>query len=1451
MTEFVNNDDNITYYSKIFDLAFYVLSTEEIVKDSNVDITNKEIMRGEKPAEGGIYDQRMGTTDTTWLCHTCYNPKSSGKPKMGCPGHFGSLQLKYPVKSPMFRDELLKWLKVVCFHCGNLIAKPNANILNPDKRLSELVKSIKTINTCSHCSNQHMQVIKDANKTFVFWRIKEDNKKIIYREEFFNHQIKNTLEKISDETVLLLGKPINCHPKNFILQTIPVPPNTIRPDIRKIGGSRSSNSDTTSLLKSIFEINHALPDQIPEIDQITSVMKDGYSNLDLAYHTMVKGGGGGNVKLITNTSKPPIAIAERFPKKVGRIRRNLMGKRVEYMIRSVITGDPRLKINEVGVPMIHARDLEIPEKVTGRNIERLKSYFNNGTEIYPGCKHIIKGTDNQKYKRKYLDNYQLQIGDTVMRDMITGDYLCFNRQPSLLFSNIAGMRVIVMETGDTLRINPSVCNYFNADFDGDQMNSIVAQNIMARNECMSVSKVSRWLISPQKHAPLVGAFQDGLIGIFELTKSGIKFNKWHAMQMFGDIHTKGLNYDFPENIYDNRNLVSRLLPEINISNKTPSFYKSQYASFIKYNPEDINVVIEQGKLLKGVLDKATSGQDQSGSIIHIIANEYGNDTALEVVYNLQQIVHRFFTYHGFTTGIEDINISEQTTSEVKKNLATMILNSRKITHRLNNGKLIAPLGMKLQEFYESEQLNSLSSGDDFAIPILSDINLNTNQLARLILSGSKGKLTNFIAINGAIGVQTINGRRFGYQAGWGRTSPYFVRYDTEPDANGFISMSFREGIRNDVFPFMAGETRHGLISNALSTSITGYQNRISVKNLESIMIDNLRKSAKGMNVIQPLFAECGFDPSKLEKVKFPTILISDEELEKKYKLKVEILDKKFQTEEVKKMINEEFEQLKKDREYYRKCHLALEAHNPREYIMDNSKLMPINVYRIVEDVIFNYRDIYSDLPEDKKTFNPIYIINAVKDFCENLPYVYMNDLQRQLKRPVPKHILVATNMIAVLIRSYLCTSYLFNKKICNETLNFVLEKISLTYKKSLIDYGTSAGIIAAQCVCEQFTQYVLDSKHRTGGQGGTKTNAIVRIQEILGAKDTETMKQPQMLIMVKKEYETDKLKVQEISNHIEMMTFGRFVSNMRIFFESYSNPVHPDFINEKKIFTDFEKYNYGIKIPSDLAKWCIRYTLNKEEMILKSMKLETIVYGIYKDHPEVFIVHTNENDNDLILRIYLRTSMIKPSNDYYNDVVLYTANELKKVVVRGIRNIIGSIVVDVLKNEVKPDGSIDKTKTYAILSAGTNMKDIISNQYIDPYRTQSDSIEEIQRIFGVNAARNKIINEMIIALEGLSRIHCSVFADEMCYAGVVSNIQKTGLQKRENANVTLRISFQTVIQVIQNSAIHGLTDRIGGVSGPLIMGTNPNIGTTFNQVVVNEDFIKENMANAADIIENL
>ncbi len=456
-----NGPKNIAYYGKISNLCFYALSTDEILTDSYVHVTNKEIMKNDRPAQDGIYDSRMGSTSFEWNCHTCGNNKTN------CPGHFGSIDLRYPVKSPMFRDELLKWLKVTCYYCGELVVKSKA-LVSPVKRLSELVKNVKNVKECPFCKQPHMQVVKDKKKPFIFWRVQEEGKKIIKKEEYFNHQIKTSLERIRPDTIIKEGKPLRSHASNFILTSIPAPPNQIRPDIRRIGGARSSNSDTTSLMKQIFEINQMLPEEIPEISQITQPMRDAYSNLDMTYFSMIKGGGGGEIRVVTNTSKPPVAIAERFPKKSGRIRRNLMGKRVEYMIRSVITGDSRLKINQVGIPMTHARDLEVPEKVTVHNRERLTRYFNNGTKQYPGCKHIIKAADNNVYRRDLIDaGYKLQQGDTVMRDMISGDILLFNRQPSLLFSNIAGMEVVVMEVGDTLRINPSVCNYFNADFDGD------------------------------------------------------------------------------------------------------------------------------------------------------------------------------------------------------------------------------------------------------------------------------------------------------------------------------------------------------------------------------------------------------------------------------------------------------------------------------------------------------------------------------------------------------------------------------------------------------------------------------------------------------------------------------------------------------------------------------------------------------------------------------------------------------------------------------------------------------------------------------------------------------------------------------------------------------------------------------------------------------------------------
>lgn len=136
-----NPPKSISYYSKFHDLCFYVLGNEENVIESNIVVTNKEVMKGDKPMAEGVYDAHMGTTDHLWNCHTCECKKTV------CPGHFGSIELKYPVKSPMFREELLKWLKITCFHCGSIVTRLKSKV-RPAKRLSEYVKIVRGVKTC-------------------------------------------------------------------------------------------------------------------------------------------------------------------------------------------------------------------------------------------------------------------------------------------------------------------------------------------------------------------------------------------------------------------------------------------------------------------------------------------------------------------------------------------------------------------------------------------------------------------------------------------------------------------------------------------------------------------------------------------------------------------------------------------------------------------------------------------------------------------------------------------------------------------------------------------------------------------------------------------------------------------------------------------------------------------------------------------------------------------------------------------------------------------------------------------------------------------------------------------------------------------------------------------------------------------------------------------------------
>jgi DNA-directed RNA polymerase beta' subunit len=960
--------------------------------------------------------------------------------------------------------------------------------------------------------------------------------------------------------------------------------------------------------------------------------------------------------------------------------------------------------------------------------------------------------------------------------------------------------------------------------------------------------MGNWMVSYQNFSATYGNFQDSLIGSSEMTRSAISADKWHSMQLFSNVTSPTTNsFTFDKMKYTGRELISKFLPKINYPKKKAKIYLPQYAAYIKYDADETHVQINRGELVSGVLDKATVGQKTMGSIFHIINNEYGANVALETIYNFHQIVARFFLWHGFTVGVRDINVSDVAIDEIRAKTALMKKDAQDITDRLFSRELVPPIGMTLKEFYEIEQLSALEPADNFVTPILNDPNFKNNKIAKLIFAGSKGSETNLININGGYGQITINGVRPQRNFSWGRTSPYFVRYETSPESLGFVDTSYREGVRPAVFPFAAGDARHSSICNALSTSVSGAQSRISIKNLESIIVNNLRQCTKSENIVQLLYADSGVDARKSENVKFLTVMISDKEMEQQYHSNVKDFDVPVNKRAaVQKILDEEFQQLVIDRNLYREVFFWAENSNPGNYLIDNAMQMPVNVFRIIEDIIYNYEDTVNKLSKEQRSLDPVKSIQKVNDFCEILPYAYYNVNCETRRIPIADHIEKAVTLLRVLIRSYLNTSNMLRRKITNFHIDLIIDKIKIVFKNSLVEYGSTVGIIAAQCLSEPLTQYVLDSKHRGGGGAGTKTNVVERIKEIFGTRDTDKMKNTSMLIMVKSVFEKNKPKVQEIANHIEMMDFERFIQSERVFFEPFTKPMHPDYIQDQKMIDVFMKQNLGIKINSNLSKWVVRYELNREELIINSMKLDTVITQLRIKFPDMFILYSPEHSNNIIIRCYISTNMIKvPTTGFTESIVFDLVKKINKTIIRGVKGITYAKVVTVAKSEIGDDGSISNTQVFGISTIGSNLEDVLDNPDVDKYRTQTDSIKEFEEMYGIEATYEKIMREIRKTMDSadVTRVHTSLFAAEMTYGAKASSIQRTGLQARELSNVSLRLSFQSPIQVIENAAVNGLVDTIGGVSAPLIFGQGFRAGTTYNNVSINEGFVEEYYKN--------
>jgi len=805
-------------------IQFSILSPEEIIKRSVVKITKTDTYAGNEPVIGGLFDSRMGVLEHNKVCSTCEQKN------VFCPGHFGHIELAKPVFHAMFFDITKKILKCTCYRCSRMLISPHTqhedlkndmakilNIKNNQKRWEAYFKLCNTTTKIKMCGDdkhigcgarQPDKYNKEAAmKINAEW--KDKSKETSTQLEFTAEDVLRIFKRITDEDMEVMGfNPKWNRPEWMICTVLPVPPPAVRPSIIEENGQRRED-DLTHKLSDIVKTNNNIIDKINKganedtIKIITMVLQ---------YHifTFIDNQIPGLAPSQQRNGRKLKSICDRMRKKDGRIRGNLNGKRVDQSARSVITPDPYISIDELGVPIRVALNITFQEVVNEYNIEEMKKLILNGPDTFPGAKYVKKANDmitiNLKYAELTKIANEIKYGDVVHRHLNNGDYVLFNRQPSLHKMSMMCHKVIIMPY-QTFRLNVLDTPPYNADFDGDEMNLHCPQNIQTMSELKDLAAVPYLILAPRDGKPSIEVVQDTLVGSFRLTKDYTIVNdkQMANLQMCNSYFKGKLNKPSKDYTYTGRELFSEILP--------PSLFIEEK------NKAGEKVVIYNSVLTQGNLDKAVFHNITNG-LIPVIYHDYGPIEIKKFLDNTQRLVCRWLLTAGFSIGISDLVTDKNTDSELNSKIKEMKASAYKKLEDMRKGDLENNSIFNNEDFLERELIGILNQTTNEVAKIsLAEIDEKTNRMFNMVKSGSKGKETNIAQIMACVGQQNVDGKRIAYGF-TDRTLPHYTKYDDGPEARGFVENSFIAGLSPQEVFFHAMGGREGLIDTAVK-SVTG------------------------------------------------------------------------------------------------------------------------------------------------------------------------------------------------------------------------------------------------------------------------------------------------------------------------------------------------------------------------------------------------------------------------------------------------------------------------------------------------------------------------------------------------------------------------------------------------------------------------------------------------------
>ncbi len=789
-------------------LRFSLVSPEQIKKLSTAKIVTPELYDIDGfPVDGGLMDLRLGAIDPGTRCRTC-----GGRLKE-CLGHPGSVELARPVVHIKYIPLIELFLRSFCHQCGKLtLEEDKQNKYTPTER----AKKARDKKKCPFCS-----VERD--------RIKLEKPTSFYngKKRLFPNEIRELLIKITDDEMKKIGvNPKTFRPEWAILSQLLVPSVTVRPSITLDTGERSED-DLTHKVSDIIRANQRLWENLnagaPEV-----IIEDLWDLLQYHVTTFFDN----NISKIPparhRSGQPLKTITERIKGKEGRIRKNLAGKRVNYSGRTVVSPDPYLKLDEVGVPLEVAKIITVSEGITSLNIEYMKELVRKG-DNHPGANYIIRPDGKKKRITEDLKEEictELAPGYKVERHLRDGDVVLFNRHPSLHKQSLMAHYVKVLPH-KTFRLHPAVVFPYNADFDGDEVNIHSPQTEEARSEAITLLNIKNNIISTKNNCNLVGLTLDSLTGNYILGKDTL--DKAEAEQF---LFSAGVISNLKKNV-EGTEVFAQILPK----------------------GSDLTIP-------KEITDESTLGLE-NGSMVKQIDKAQGRDAAFETIQRAAALGVSYITRRGYSISLRDLNVN----SKVKDIAKEVISNANKKTSEIikdsQSGKLELLPGKNIEETREikiSQILNEVLSS--VGRTVKENISKDSS-ISKMIFSGAKGSATNITQIGCCVGQQTLWNQRinFGY---YGRTTSHFAKGDIGPESRGFIQSSFFDGLKPTEFFFGAITGRDSLIDTALRTPKSGYLYRRLVSALQDLKVEydgTVRDASE--NVIQFAYGGDGKDVAEL------------------------------------------------------------------------------------------------------------------------------------------------------------------------------------------------------------------------------------------------------------------------------------------------------------------------------------------------------------------------------------------------------------------------------------------------------------------------------------------------------------------------------------------------------------------------------------------------------------